>query len=238
MKKNTKLIISTVIGLICVLVIVVVYFQFTASFPLKTSFPEYPENMVLYEVTGEINQQFGALDYGFTSSKIPTEAEAINIAEAYLASNDLFPNDAVFGYAELVMGYLSSDGDIVQENAIEYSITYNRELSGYPVVGPGDTVWVAIAQDNQVVFYYKNWRALQEANAVEIITPQEAYDKLVNGEIIETPLSSESFEIYTILLGYYAFAADQEYYEPVWIFYGPDGSQLYYSVVATKINAE
>jgi len=122
MKKTSKILLICFIILVVLIISVVAYLQLTAMFPLKTAFPSRPETMVLYSVLGEVNQQFGALDYGFTSTTLPTEEEAIGIADSYLIDNGLLPEDAMFISAELVMGFLSSDDNIVREDVIDYSI--------------------------------------------------------------------------------------------------------------------
>ena len=108
-------------------------------------------------------------------------------------------------------------------------------------MGPGDFIDVCISVQKynltEVVYCTKNWRHLEEIDNISIIGAEEAYDKLLKGEMINEPMTWFTFEINEISVGYYSYfnSHPQEYYKPVWIFYGKlDGSDWYFAVEATK----
>jgi hypothetical protein len=197
------------------------------GFSLKTDFPDYPLTLSYYRVTGENEQEFGTLGQdGFGPENPPTEEDAVLIAQEYLEFHDLLPEDAVLEYVEMNVVKKISEGKVVKETPLSVSVSYIREINGLPVVGPADTLWVEIAKNNEVVFCFKRWRNLSQFGEVNITSPEEAYDKLIDGNVLMDPMRIEPFEIYNISLGYYSYIEpeSQEFYKPVWIFYGkPDG---------------
>ena len=202
------------------------------GFSLKTGFPDYPLTLSYYRVTGEDEQESGTLEQdGFGPETPPTEEEAVLIAQEYLEFHDLLPEDAVLEYVEMnVVTMSSEEGKVVKETPLSVSVSYIREINGLPVVGPADTLWVEIAKNNEVVFCFKRWRNLSQFGEVNITSPEEAYEKLTDGKVLGKHFGIEPFEIYNISLGYYSYIEpeSQEFYKPVWIFYGkPDGRRCY-----------
>ena len=209
------------------------------DFSLKTDFPDYPSTLPFYMVIGENEQEIGRPKMGFGPDGPPSEKEAVSIAQDYLESHGLLPVDALLGGTQLQTIETWSNGKIIKENPIKFSVSFYRMINGYPVVGPGDKLWVEIAFDNKtldngVVFCYKRWRNLTQAGEIEIINPSEAYEKLLDRKILNLPMQIEPFAIYNISLGYYSYIEPepQEFYKPVWIFYGPPESRRYYAVEA------
>jgi len=208
------------------------------GFSLKTDFPEYPLTLPYYSVIGEDEQEFGTLEQdGFGSENPPTDEEAVLIAQEYLEFHDLLPEDAVFEYVEMnVVTMSSEEGKVLKETPTSVSVSYGREINGLPVVGPADTLWVEIAKNNEVVFCFKRWRNLSQFGEVNITSPEEAYDKLLDGKVLGKHFRIEPFEIYNISLGYYSYIEleSQEFYKPVWIFYGKPDGRRYYAVEACE----
>jgi hypothetical protein len=209
------------------------------NFVLKTDFPTYPSTLPYYNVTGEDEQEIGYPKTGFGPDGPPSDKEAMLIAQNYLEAQDLLPDDAILENTQLqtVKTINGSTGKITKKDPIQYSVSYSRIINGYPVEGPGDTLWVDIAfdnelLDNEVVFCFKRWRNLTQSGEIEIINPEEAYEKLLDKKIINKPMQIEPFEINNVSLGYYSSAETQEFYKPVWIFYGPPESSKYYAVEA------
>lgn len=209
------------------------------GFSLKTDFPDYPLTLPYYRVIGEDEQEFGIpVQYGFRPENPPTEEEAVLIAQEYLEFNDLIPEDSVLEYIEMrvMKTASSSEGKVVKETPTSVSVSYGREINGRPVVGPADTIWVEIAKNNEVVFCFKRWRDLSQFGEVNITSPEEAYDKLLDGNVLGKHFRIEPFEIYNISLGYYSYIEPepQEFYKPVWIFYGKPDGRRYYAVEACE----
>ncbi len=152
--------------------------------------------------------------------------------------NDLLPEDSVLEYVEMrvMKTASSSEGKVVKETPTSVSVSYGREINGLPVVGPADTLWVEIAKNNEVVFCFKRWRNLSQFGEVNITGPEEAYEKLLDGKVLGQHFRIEPFEIYNISLGYYSYIEPepQEFYKPVWIFYGKPDGRRYYAVEACE----
>jgi hypothetical protein len=244
MEKKIRNITVFVIIIVVVLssIFCIIHFSGFFYFTLRTEFPPYPSMVQYFKVSGEDEREIGNPGLsGFGSLGPPSENQAIIIAQEYLESYDLLPDDAVLEYTELECVKAVSDGNIVAEMPLQYYVSFKRILENHSVVGPGDTLFVYIAYNNQssnndVVFCYKRWRNLTSAGEIEIISPSEAYKKLINKEILGKPMMIEPFAIYTISLGYYSYIEPepQEFYKPVWIFYGPPESNKYYAVEACK----
>lgn len=209
-------------------------------FTLKTDFPTYPSTLPYYNVTGEQNKRSNHLPVeGFGPLNPPTKQVAQQIAEQFLQSHNLLPPDDIHSRTELF--------NITQKNIktgketttpIKYSVEYSRKINNYPVNGPGDYILVEVAynefiSDYGATYYLLRWRNLTITGDIEIISPSDAYEKLLNNEMINKPMQIETFPIHTISLAYYSYATYQEYYKPVWVFYGPN-KESYYAVNATK----
>lgn len=232
-----------VIFLVTVLssIFLILHFSGTFSFTLRTEFPSYPTSVQMYRVDGIDQQEIGnPAITGFGFSGPPSENQAIQIAQEYLESHDVLPQDAVLADTQLHVIYAQNyvTGDSV-EIPQQYYVSFKRILDNRPVVGPGDTLWVYIACENesstnQVVYFFKRWRNVTVAGEEEIISPSEAYKKLTNGEILNKPMQIEPFPIYNISLGYYSAleSLSEGVYKPVWIFYGAFENRQYYVVDA------
>lgn len=239
-RNNTLLVI--IIGEVLSSIFCIIHFSGFFYFTLRTDFPTYPSMIQYYKVNGEDEREIGNPGVnGFGYLGPPSENQAIIIAQEYLKSYDLLPDDAVLELSELQCVNAVSDGNIVAEMPLQYYVSFKRILENHSVVGPGDTLFVYIAYNNQssnndVVFCYIRWRNLTSAGEIEIISPSDAYKKLINGEILDQPMQIEPFAIYNISLGYYSYIEPelQEFYKPAWIFYGSPESDRYYTVDACK----
>ena len=233
-RKSYKALILLLIALLTIALLINWYGL--GDFSLKTGFPDYPLTLPYYRVTGEDKQEFGTLEQGFGPENFPTEEEAVLIAQEYLEFHDLLPEDAVLEYVEMNVMETISEGKVVEETPLSFSVSYEREINGLPVVGPADTLWVEIAKNNEVVFCFKRWRNLSQFGEVNITSSEEAYEKLLDGKVLGKHFRIEPFEIYNISLGYYSYIEPepQEFYKPVWIFYGKPDGRRYYAVEACE----
>ena len=161
---------------------------------------------------------------------IPTEAEAINIAESFIKNNGGLPKDAYLKGVR--QGYMEKRNyktdELVEKYPMETKVDYGRKINGYEVVGPGDSITVSIGEDGKILGYMRTWRTLEEAGEIEILSSEEAITKLENGQLMEIPISpyanplaieEASIAYYSEVMGEY-----QEYYTPVWVFKGTDSN--------------
>jgi hypothetical protein len=195
------------------------------SIVIKAELPEAPETMPYYRVVDE--------DYDKPSlqelkrelrqkpQKHPSRDEAVRIAEEYIDSHGGMPDDAVFGDA--IRGYLMKSGEDFEKRHIRLQVWYHRVFNGTPVVGPGDTIRIAIGCNGTIPGFLKSWRELEYAGEIEIVNASEAVERLQRGETVYNFSASPStIEIDRMELGYYSAMprVKQEYYEPVWVFSG------------------
>lgn len=156
---------------------------------------------------------------------IPSETEAILLAEEVLKKYGGLPDDAVLSKVEQVAikKYNLTSG-IVEEQYPQWTqVIYEQNVRGMPVIGPGAEINIGLGENGEALFIEKAWRYLEYDNEVPVISAEQAFEKLKHGELLVTPQSSLiGLHITKIQLGYYAEQReqDQKSYTPVWIFYG------------------
>lgn len=197
----------------------------TKGIVLDTHFPESPETIPIYKVTNNTVFFIGSPRLMEIKTNIPSEDEALFLAEKVLDQYGGLPADAVLRKVERVTmkEYNSATGMTGQEYPQWTQVIYTRQVAGLPVVGPGAEITVGLGENGEVLQFDKVWRTLQYDRDIPIISAEEAFDKLKKRELVEIPQSSlNGLIVSDIRLGYYAEDRDhdQEYYNPVWIFYG------------------
>jgi len=191
---------------------------------LNAELPEAPETMPYYRVVNEEFDDAMSPEFGREQKFIPSEEEAVRIAEEYIESHGGMPDDAVFG--DVRTSYwmkIHSSGEVVEKRPECIQVGYHRVFNGMPVAGPGDKIMIAIGNNGTVLSFLKSWRKLEYAGEREILNANEAVERLQRGETIYKlggPL--HTIEIDRIELGYYSDVPGrrQEFYEPVWVFHG------------------
>ncbi|ATU08468.1 two-component system regulatory protein YycI [Methanohalophilus portucalensis] len=110
------------------------------------------------------------------------------------------------------------------EYPVMNEVTYKKNINGMPVEGPGDTITVSLGENGEVTYFSKSWRTLEEIGTTEVISGEEAIDKLKAGQIMRNTVGKTSpvIEIHKAEIGYFSATPDseQEFYKPVWIFKG------------------
>ncbi|RZN44042.1 MAG: hypothetical protein EF813_00240 [Methanosarcinales archaeon] len=195
------------------------------SVVIKTELPEAPETMPYYRVVyedcfGEMSPEFGRVQ-----EFLPSEEEAVRIAEEYIESHGGMPDDAVFG--NVSTGYRThyKGDEVVEKKPVRISVGYHRVFNGMSVAGPGDVIAVVIGNNGTIIFFRKSWRHLEYAGEREILTASEAVERLQRGDTVyklSGPI--DTIEVNNIFLSYYSEVPDvkQDFYEPVWVFDGKD----------------
>jgi hypothetical protein len=195
---------------------------------LNTQLPNGPSDMPVYKVLDQDTYRYHIGDY-YAFKDLPTDEEAIHMAYDFLTSRDLLPEDAVFHKTYTMCETTRSSDGVVTKTPIAIFVSYSRVIDSYPVVGLGDFIDVHISRIhqniNEVVTCQKYWRMIEYADDIEIISAEEAYQKLLREETIEEmpfPSKMEIFTINEVFLGYYSNVPSdhQEYYWPVWVFRG------------------
>jgi len=186
------------------------------------------ESVKYYRVLNEDSDLDVEADFMDPQNNIPSEKEAVVIADSYVESHGGLPKDAFVKYVE--QQYMEKrnqkTGELVEKYPLVTEVNYARIVDGMEVVGPGDFIMVSIGEDGNVLCYMRTWRALQEAGEIDIIPSEQAIAKLESGQIMQKPVSpyQSPLTIDDISLGYYSEAIGeyQEFYMPVWVFSGTD----------------
>lgn len=198
------------------------------SFSRDTDLPDFPNSVPYYKVVNYSDYCNGSGE-AVSGWGLPTDEEAILIANDYLISHDLLPEDAVLSGTERMphVTTLSSKSNVSEEDSNDsanlIAVVYHREIDGCPIVGRIDFIDVWIGLNKEVIYCSKKWKELEEIGNINIIDAEDAYNKLLNNEIKDIRFNQDSYEINIneISIGYYANnpSAEQNYYKPVWIFY-------------------
>lgn len=164
---------------------------------------------------------------------LPSEEEAVKIANEFLEEwNCLLEGACISNLGVYTIQTINEDTGIVEkETPVFFRISYNRNLDGYPVVGPGDSMEVCIGENEEIIYFFETWREVEKAGEISIIDANSAIEKLKQHETIDKLAGPEKYpiEINEIEIGSETTGTEQAYYKPVWIFRGKDG--LGYDIV-------
>jgi len=121
---------------------------------------------------------------------LPREHEAISIAENYLKSKSIWEEGAEYRRTIYQHGYTlwgaNNTKQLVHQTMDVY---FGRVLNGYNVAG--DYIMVSIGGNGDVIGLFKVWRSYSPGKEYSIITPEEAYQKLIeDGSIF--PVSKDA----------------------------------------------
>ena len=194
---------------------------------IKAELPEAPDTMPYYRVVYEdyVSEMSPAGFGGGVQEFLPSEAEAVRIAEECIKSHGGMPDDAVFGGVSTVYSTLYRDSEVIEKKPEDISVGFHRVFNSIPKAGAGDTIVVTIGNNGTILRFMKSWRHLEYAGEREIVTASEAVERLQRGETVYKRLGSlDTIEIDNIALSYYSEVPGkkQDFYEPVWVFRGND----------------
>lgn len=156
---------------------------------------------------------------------LPSDAEAMEIAETFLSTRGLLPSDAVVSnVVAYERGEINTSTKKVS-NVIktDLQVIFDRKIDNIPVIGPGSKLKVYIGDDGEVTGFYKAWRVIEPYSECTIKTPEEAFEDLKVGKCrFAGPIGFDKAIVKEILLAYYIEAADkeQDFVEPVYVFKG------------------
>ena len=198
------------------------------KFSVNYSSIDYPEELVYYRVVDEVyEEKFNSQNLTNSNGSLPSDDDAVSIAEDYIALHGGLPEDAVLDDVETQYIEKRTIGEVESKCIpLFVEVTYHRVINGTPVVGPGDFILVTIDGNREIMGYMKSWRILEEIGKINIISPEDAIAKLKDENTIGGLSTSYSYPIIIneIYLGYYSQTPEekQEFYKPVWVFQGVD----------------
>lgn len=196
------------------------------------------ENIVYYTSDSDVTETFendlnngnftfnkSMQRYGGTSvPALPTQEEAVRIAERFLDQNGLTPaNRKELHIAHL--GGLRANAVIDGRKAGPVidkllTVTYGRTVDDLPVIGPGSKVVVHVGDRGEVVGAIYRWRELQSASRTELsseelISAAEA-ERLAKGQIRAEFGEGASFKLLRSGRAYYD--NNGKILQPVYVF--------------------
>lgn len=149
---------------------------------------------------------------------LPSQAEAVAIAEQFLSAMGLDGPDAsrapdLDQVAVLDTLVDSGDGNmaIAETQSLHRIVSYSRVLPGefrYPVEGAGGAMRVHIGAGGEVIAFFRNgWREIEPVENVAIVPAEEAAEKFLGGSfppemIGGPPCACEEVVIDGVRLGY------------------------------------
>jgi hypothetical protein len=162
---------------------------------------------------------------------LPSEDEAINIAEEFLKRNNLLPDNTFFnkvGYYEFME--FDSNGLTIDSGVSAISVSFGFTIGDIKVEGPGAKVSVTFGDDSEIISVLKCWREITPNEKHEIIPFQDVYDSFkerwppeaTDSEQKEQADILTTVNIREVYLTYYAESGciPQSYIEPVYVFRG------------------
>lgn len=120
---------------------------------------------------------------------LPSEEDAIVIAEQYLKSKGIWEDSAEYSRTVYQYGYTLSGANNTKQLVHQtMDVLFGRNLNGYNVAG--DYIKVSIGGNGDVIGLFKVWRTYTPDKEYAVISPEEAYQKLIqNGSVF--PVSKE-----------------------------------------------
>jgi hypothetical protein len=157
---------------------------------------------------------------------LPSLEEAEEISLSYLDDCGLLPSD--FSNPDVIYSDYQTCMDTENNTEIENFSTYiqvglNRNIEGYPVVGPGSSCLVYIGDGEKICGLTKIWRDLEPMGYVDIMSESEAIDLFDTYGPSATFYSSvppyDDYEVTDIGLGYYedGYGDSQDFLIPVYL---------------------
>ncbi len=203
---------------------------------LKVKTPEAPDTAPYFRVVNREKDFYVSNELMKVKPSLPSNETALKIVKKFMLKKGGIPEDAELAKVERVMlkALNVKTGEIIRQKPLFVSVKYKRELNGAPVIGPGDEIEFAVAND--ILYYSKKWSILEYAGNVNIISAKEGLKLLERGSIVNKPMSiAFPLTVSDIKLGYYS-DGKRNYYYPVWIFYCKDnlGNDLKLAVKAIK----
>jgi hypothetical protein len=188
---------------------------------LDTEFPKSPVSMPIYKVKSIDRVQDVIVEKAFTTkNSTPSAAEAPALAEKGLEKYGGLPKDAQLGIVipNYQYKYNLTTNTVEEQKSVSTQVIYMQMLNGSRVIG--GSINLMLGENGEIISIVKTWPAYEYAGEVNIITAEQAYEKLKNSETIDKPQGNikEGSNITDIRLGYKLTKETNSYLTPIWIF--------------------
>jgi len=189
-----------------------------------------PESIDIYTTSGAFRYSIPSKEGRSVSYQplLPSYDEAKKIADTYLEERNLFRDDFIFEKVKVGDSqeeWRAGDTKPLAHYDINLYVIYQRVINGIPAT---ESITVIIGENGEVVGLTYKAKAIEEKpfRNVKIITPEEAYNQLVEGNVLIKPLPGvdSTIRIRNVSLYYYMKAEvyDQEFVLPIYIFSSGD----------------
>jgi len=169
-------------------------------------------------------KKFRTVDY---QPELPSFNEAKDIADKYLSSKHLLPENADFMNVSVCYSqseWIAGKPDPLITYDILLSVLYAQKIADLPTIG--GTLTVYVGEKGEIAGVTNKMRVVEEDPALYtgIITPQLAFEKLTKRDFVVTPLDEnyDKITIQEISLAYWIepLVSKQKYVAPVYVFSG------------------
>lgn len=171
-----------------------------------------------------------AYEYTGPPGNLPTDAQAVQIAESFMNINGIQRPGAVNDSVTQMVAQETEEGSRtrISTTAFQKRVNYRRTINvggqPYPVVGPGGKITVMLGESGQVVLFVKVWRETYPQSNVPLYPVQAAIQNFHNMTSLALVGGSEipqckRIEIDNVSVGYYEadFVTNQAVIFPVYI---------------------
>jgi hypothetical protein len=198
------------------------------SIIINTTVPEGPSFLPVYRQHYREGDQFSK---NFGSNRKPkqnvtSEEDAPEVAKKVMEQFGGLPPDAQ--YTGSHTEYLESQtrsGELIRKEPILTNVYYRKLINGMPVSGDIDQINLELGENGELLNIYKSWSTLIYVGDVPIISPNEAVEKLQQGDTMSVwNLNIDDVYINNITPGYREYGTDGSITEPIWFFIGKTGS--------------
>jgi hypothetical protein len=191
-----------------------------------------PESIDIYTTSGAFRYSIPSKEGRSVTYQplLPSYDEAKKIADTYLEERNLLRND--FTFEKVKVGdsqetWRAGDTKPLTHYDINLYVIYRRTINGIPAT---EGITVTIGENGEVVGLTYKATAIEEKafRNVKIITPEEAYNQLVEGNVLIKPLPGvdSTIRITNVSLQYYMKAEvyEQQFVLPIYVFSGVEPS--------------
>jgi len=224
----------------------IVYATYNAPFGklfLTSNISDQPQSITHYHVTPRKNDMIyyvngDPINIGNISSENESSQVALRILDQYGGLPEgAGPLEAHTEYIEHFSGTNSwQPSELIPESVV---INCQRSLDDKPVIG--GYIRMELGFNNELLSLRKIWRTVTPAGTIQVISPKEALQKILRGDVLNEPLKCTcDLTVDNIILAYRenGYNESQEYLEPVWDFKGTlsSGGSYRYIVSALKLS--
>lgn len=189
------------------------------------------ENLLVYEKSGTVFYSMPDKINPVATSQpdLPSDDEAIKIAQDFLTERNLLPSDAKLEevVADKQIESEKSTGTVLEEYDIVLQvIASGREINGIPIVGPGNKLSVYVGEKGEVVGLIKAWKIVEiSKETVNIKTAETAFNEMTKGDAIFVTTDTDTINKVNIKDVYVAYwmapaTEEQDSALPVYVFEG------------------